>query len=740
MYVIPGFADSLTYASEMTDPAPIPTVEPAPTAAPTWNFSPIQGALDYGSWGATDWRSLLPAPIIEEDYLNGESLIAGSTTYPKFSANGYDFVAGPSGYVTGITKDGVAVPAAHAEQLRYIGAGLLDPRYQEALTNWQSTPDKIDDYIALVAEYAPYEAAGMLGQINDRGTVGWGSFDSTAFSPDVYWGSSIQNAASGGLNYINPEIAAQVRALNATDSATAKAANLYNANMTPAAQSAADDPDDELLGGLMESLGPILQIANFIPGVNTFSIPLTAGLSLASGLDSGDFGQILSGALGLAGALGYNPLGGATSELGGLASGVPGLEFLSPEFVGPLTQAEGAIADALKGGLTGGLGAVTSGNDILEGGLAGALGSGTGSYVGSLDLGGTGSALDKFATGAAGLAAKDVVLTGGENLSDILTNAGANSLGGLAAGYAGALDLGGAGSAADKFVTDAAAQAARDIALTGGDNLSTILTNAGANSLGGLAAGATYDMLKTKPEYDETTGQYRIGDISYDAGGVPQGFFDGDIYTSYESIAGDEGYNPVSSGSLGGLAALEDVSAGKFAKAAGMGVSTLLKTGDFETALMAALPYAAGGAIDELFSAAGIDLGLDEGALAQRLVAMGVGQERAKDLAEAARTARTGAANGGVGEKVGVANNGAGNGKGQEIAATRRRGRWGSLASGIGLLRNSARNGYPMGGVGNAMRAQTPEEKVTAEVAAAAAALGLTVDEYLAQLESTAAA
>lgn len=347
--------------------------------------------------------------------------------------------------------------------------------------------------------------------------------------------------------------------------------------------------DGNFLTKIMSEIAPILPILNFIPGINAFTIPFTATTSLLNGLKTGDIGQIASGAFGLAGVAGFNPLGEITGGIGNALAGIEGLEFLGSGFSGPLTQTQGAIADALKGMVQGGVqgfGSETLG-DFGESLLGGALSGGTGSYLGSLDLGGAGSWIDKLLPSVGSGLAKDFVLSGGENFADILTSAG-------------------------------------------------------ATALGNMVGGETFDALKTRPEFDAETGSFRIGDIGYSITGEPQGYYDGNTFTTYASIAEQNGgtYDPTSSGSLGALASFEDGAARKLAQAAGTGVSKFLMTGDIEAALLAAIPQATSGAIDELFGVLGIDLGdFDLGAIVGKLVGAGVERERATELAEAAKEA-----------------------------------------------------------------------------------------------------
>lgn len=437
-----------------------PTVAPVSTDTATPTLTPYSGPgmLDYANWGATDWRTFLPTPVVEEGYPMGESWIQGSKYYLPFSANGYDFTVDPNGYIKSITKDGVAVPAAHAEQLRYIGAGLLDPRFQEALDNWQYTPDKIDDYIAGIARVDPMAAAGILGQINDRGTVGWGSADSTAFKPETYWGAAIQNTTTGGLDYLSPELRAMASGLGTTNTQTAQAANFWAGNMTPEAQSAADDPDDMswlvplLIAGGGMLLGPSLLGAEGLFSAGAGGLESLAAADAMAGIGAAEFG-----------GLGALESLAAADAMAGLAPSQTGildtaLNYATNYFTDPMNY--------LKAGVSGGGDLEKSAENLLLGGLTGAVGTGVKDLTSGLtDIPAIDNALAQVGTG--------VLL--GQDPGTALENAAIGTLGGVAGGLTAGADFGGAGSLIDKYLPGAVSLGTQTV-LKGGD-LENAMTN-----------------------------------------------------------------------------------------------------------------------------------------------------------------------------------------------------------------------------------------------------------------------
>lgn len=117
---------------------------------------------------------------------------------------------------------------------------------------------------------------------------------------------------------------------------------------------------------LTSALKPLATIMSFIPVTAPLGAAMNAGLSIGSGLKTGNLGQIASG------VLGYPGVGSGLSS--SLTSG------LSPTF--------GSVSPFISSGIiSGGLGAL-SGANPLQSGLAGGLGS----YVGSQVSGGLQSA------------------------------------------------------------------------------------------------------------------------------------------------------------------------------------------------------------------------------------------------------------------------------------------------------------------------------------------------------------
>lgn len=237
--------------------------------------------FDYSKWGAADWRQYLPADLDfgGQQITYGESAEYTPFTPATFSKNGYEFTVDPvSQYVTQIKKDGQRLNiVGGAEHTRYTGAGLLDPRLNEALANWKTTPDKLDDYLASMD---PITAAGLLGTINDRGTVAAGSADKTAFRPETYWGQLMGDP-------------------------TAQA--WWNSNMTPAAQSAADEGPsfmDDLFTNIIPGVLAVFGGVNAMGGLAGLGeagaiSAADASAAMGSGVDAAGWG---SGALDVLGA------------------------------------------------------------------------------------------------------------------------------------------------------------------------------------------------------------------------------------------------------------------------------------------------------------------------------------------------------------------------------------------------------------------------------------------------------
>lgn len=110
-------------------------------------------------------------------------------------------------------------------------------------------------------------------------------------------------------------------------------------------------------GGLLGSLAPALGLASFVPGLQ-FLAPIAAGLNVAQGVSSGNWGQALGGALGLPGV--SNLTSGLSGWVGNtLGTGAQASSAITNGLIGGgLTAAGGgSFKDALTSGLLTGSGA-----------------------------------------------------------------------------------------------------------------------------------------------------------------------------------------------------------------------------------------------------------------------------------------------------------------------------------------------------------------------------------------------
>jgi len=353
-----------------------------------------------------------------------------------------------------------------------------------------------------------------------------------------------------------------------------------------------------------------------------------ASYKLGQALESGDISKILMSALPVAKGLGYDVMGGLT--------GGENADFMAADVAGQLQSGVGIgqVLDTLK--QTYGAGAIA---DAIAGG-AGAL----------AELTGLSPEVAAGVVSGAGTGGLNAAITDQDFLEGLVVG----GVGGGAGKYVGSLDIGGAGSVWDTVAPEVASKMSKALVLGNTDQLDDILLNAGYTVAGNLAGSEVYKGLAVKPSFDAESGNYQVGNIVYDKGGNPLGFQDsktGD-YTSYEEVATRNGADY----EHGGLEYLDNKEARQYSKAAAVGVSTLLKTGSIEDAMLAATPYAAHGAVDDLFDTLGIDTRWDEGAIAEKIASYGVKKERAKNLAEAARTARTGALTAGIADEYRVSN------------------------------------------------------------------------------------
>lgn len=255
----------------------------------------------------------------------------------------------------------------HAEAQRYLDAGLNSAELTAALDNWQSTPDKIDDLIALTYQKDPVEAASVVGQQVARRPGGSEvTPDASWFSYDKYWNSIVGGRAvyKGDPGYEaafgDTWDAAHSLGLDTDEAATASAR--WNSEMTAGAQSARNDKDDDFLGGF----GGILLGA----GLTALGLPAWAVGGITSASTGGN--PILGAAAGWAGgAIGSALPAGTSPIISGAARGA----------VGGLLASGGDINSAITGAVTGGVGGAVgspTGNTIVDSVIGGAARYATG--------------------------------------------------------------------------------------------------------------------------------------------------------------------------------------------------------------------------------------------------------------------------------------------------------------------------------------------------------------------------
>ena len=257
---------------------------------------------------------------------------------------------------------------------------------------------------------------------------------------------------------------------------------------------------------------------------------------------------------------------------------VPGLEFFA-QSPASLTPLQAALKAAAPHALTGGLSAAANKQDVLEGALIGGVGSALGNYLGNDFTGGASKFVDKLAP-------------------SVLTSI------------------------------------SKDIMATGGTNLGSILEGAGYGAIGQIANSSLFDQFANKPVLEGDT--MRLGNIAYSLNNTdtPVGYYDSNnAFKSYADVAGQNG------GIAGYNAYLDNTGLYQASQGAGAGISALLKTGDLNKALLAALPNASAGAMHGLLNYAGLNPEDDVSKLVQGLTKYGVSQEiaeqRAQEIAEA---------------------------------------------------------------------------------------------------------
>lgn len=208
----------------------------------------------------------------------------------------------------------------NAESQASIVAGLNSPQLQEAIANWQTTPDKTDDAIAAIYARDPVEAAGVLGGQLLRSKNGM--VDSEYFAKDPYWQAMLgsESAFGGNPTYDSAlgDTWAAAKALGANTPEANAAASTWATEMSPESQAVRADirqAQEGLLGdpladmALMGMLG-VAGVPGMIGGAlgasGTAATAIGSGLLGAgkSALSGGDIGDALQSGL-LAGGGSY---------------------------------------------------------------------------------------------------------------------------------------------------------------------------------------------------------------------------------------------------------------------------------------------------------------------------------------------------------------------------------------------------------------------------------------------------
>lgn len=298
--------------------------------------------IDYSAWTPWDYKTALG--LVYPDAPNDSNNTGALYEYISGSNQPRTVMSADGKYALSINKYG-QVEAINgerwgdAENTRYYGAGLLDPRLSQAAANYASTPDKLDDFIGQLYLTDPAEAAMALGRLNDRGTYSTGSGDPTAFAPENYWGAILGGSWD---NQGMDNSAALAQSLGLRNSDNQAISNWWNNYMSSGAQSARDDQPEGLFG--MGDLGTILSLAALAWGIPTGleALGLT-GTTAAAGTAAGTAGLGLGTGTAVAG------LGTGTSVAGfGLGtaatSGLFSAAELASLFPGAFATTAGAAA------------------------------------------------------------------------------------------------------------------------------------------------------------------------------------------------------------------------------------------------------------------------------------------------------------------------------------------------------------------------------------------------------------
>ena len=447
---------------------------PTAAPAPAWNqyFREAErSGKTLGELGALYGAS---SPLFSNDYVNYRFGVPTDAVFTGLSGSGNAMMtrAGGEALGTGYAWTGNAMNPLEYKDSQ--SAGVSTPLFKQMTklygndyaneTGYYLPQSLLDPYYKKMDEYS-FDQASLAGLPSDLGTrlkdkalysdiPGMGKgfiFPTWQSYLDTFGDTSVGSQGTGrfGTNY-----------------------KYYRATGDEGNQIRNAREDAQGGGFNLGSLAPLLSIAGAAFGVPMLG-QIASGLSLGTGLATGNIGQALSGGVGMlpgldlgAGAIGdaLSSVSGATGipidalsaglkagtlsaiqgkDIGDVATsalvgGVGGSKFGHTEGLTPTDVAQGeggwwddlrslglssnAIASIQSGGI-GGLQAALTGEDFIKSALSSGLSTYVGKEIDDLDLTKKGSYIDKYAPLTASAITKDFVDTGGKNVGKILKNA-----------------------------------------------------------------------------------------------------------------------------------------------------------------------------------------------------------------------------------------------------------------------------------------------------------------------------